>query len=281
MKKEKYTQYLRRLVFALAAVVFVYSGFMLVNIFFEYREGTEEYKELEDLIFSKSLESVILETTAEGFKETSLATDMENGILKETETETEPETTVPEVEYVDFPTLKSMNPDAAGWITMYGTKINYPVVQGTDNEYYMNHTFTGKQNAAGSIFIDASISQGMEAENVIVYGHNMKNGSMFGTLSYYKNEQMAKNYPAFLVYTEEGTYEYAIFAAFTTTAGSDTYIYGFGSEESFLGYVDRMKSQSLYDTGITVNPGDKLMTLSTCSGKGNNRFVVLAKRLEP
>ena len=150
-----------------------------------------------------------------------------------------------------------------------------------DNDFYLHHTFNKKANAAGSVFIDAAIEEGMEGKNVIVYGHNMRNGSMFGTLAYYKNEQMFKNYPAFLVYTENGAYEYAIYAAFTTTAGSNVYIPDFGSEESFLEYIDRMKGLSLYDTGVEVSADDKIMTLSTCSGSNNGRFVVQAKRIEP
>lgn len=285
MNGEKWISFAKKAVLTIAVAVFFYSAFQLGGIGLEYQAGVEEYDRLEAMVLSGHAvpeADTEVESESAGTELAADATPLTSApVVTETEeTDTEAETTTPEVEFVDFPTLKSLNPDARGWITMYGAKVNYPVVQGQDNECYLDTTFMGKKNPAGALFIDYSIEEGMEAKNVIIYGHNMKNGSMFGTLAYYKNEQMIKNYPAFLVYTENGSYEYAIFAAFITTAGSDVYIYGFPNEESFLAYIERMKAQSLYDTGVEVSAGDKIMTLSTCSGKGDNRFVVLAKRVE-
>lgn len=284
----------RILVILIAAVVFCYSAYQFVMTFVEYRQSTEEYDELEAMIFSSN-PAAASTGVKEGQNDTvqqnssqNISQNIAQNTAQSPETESTPagttEAALQEAQqvYVDFATLKEMNPDAIAWITMYGTDINYPVVQGEDNDYYLHHTFNGKENSAGAIFVDAAIEEGMEARNVIVYGHNMKNGSMFGTLSYYKNEDMVRNYPAFLVYTETGTYEYAIFAAYMTTALSDTYIYGFGSDESYANYIDRMKSQSLYDTGVEVSVNDKIITLSTCSGSTeDSRFVVQAKRVEP
>lgn len=256
---------------AAAAAVFCYSGWQLLQTMLEYRRGTEEYDRLESMVFSGGAVQASGETAQAGAPAV---------VLQEPGAEEQPEAIGAAMSYVDFAAVKDMNPDAVAWITLYGTQINYPVVQGEDNEYYLNHTFSGAENAAGTIFIDALLDRGMEEKNVVVYGHNMKNGSMFGTLAYYKNVSMAENYPAFLVHTETGSYEYTVFAAFVTTAGSDTYTYRFGSGE-FLDYIGRMKARSLYDTGVEVAAEDKIMTLSTCSGSGDDRFVVLAKRVEP
>ncbi len=278
MDKKRLSGITRKLVLVIALAVFCCSAWQLASIFLEYRQGTEEYDELEELVFAElpSAPSVRMKQTEQ---KADTAVSESDAALESQTAEAESQQT--QMSYVDFATLKAMNSDAVAWITMYGTNINYPVVQGTDNDYYLHHTFTGNENAAGAIFIDASMEEGMESKNVIVYGHNMKNGSMFGTLSYYKNEQMVKNYPAFLVYTESGVYEYAIFSAFMTTAGSDTYVYGFGSEESFMSYIDKMKQRSWYDTGVEVTAEDTIMTLSTCSGGEDERFVVQAKRVEP
>lgn len=279
---------LRRGVFVICIVVFLSSSYRLVKGLLEYRAGDREYEELQQMILQETeaasdrgdleegiqmLESQTQEKPEEK-EETALeATEAENSEAEASEEET----AEPYLQYVDFTTLKEINQDAEGWLTLYGTKINYPVVQTTDNSYYLTHTFQGTENKEGALFIDYHIESGMEAKNIIIYGHNMQNGAMFGTLSYYKNPAMIENYPAFLLYTENGTWECAVFAAYMTTADSDTYTYGFGSEESFLAYIGRMQAQSLYETGVAVAAGDSIVTLSTCSGEENERFVVQAK----
>ncbi len=282
MGKKKLAGIARRLVIVVAVVLFCYSAYQLISTFLEYRQGTEEYDNLENLVFAQMPTQPPARITEQAepkqTEEKQDITETQPGLQEETVVNLQQEA---QMNYVDFATLKEMNEDSVAWIILYGTNINYPVLQGEDNDFYLHHTFNKKANAAGSVFIDAAIEEGMEGKNVIVYGHNMRNGSMFGTLAYYKNEQMFKNYPAFLVYTENGAYEYAIYAAFTTTAGSNVYIPDFGSEESFLEYIDRMKGLSLYDTGVEVSADDKIMTLSTCSGSNNGRFVVQAKRIEP
>jgi len=279
-------------IFGVCILVFFYSSCQLVKGILEYRTGDREYKELQQMILQE------IETTSGGGElengeeirdkmtqgeiqeeETKRVEGIEENLVLETlaEESTKEETTEVQMQYVDFATLKELNSDSKGWLILYGTKINYPVVQTGDNFYYLTHTFQGTENKEGTLFIDYLIEEGMKAKNVIIYGHNMKNGAMFGTLSYYKNPAMVKHYPAFLIYTEEGTWECAVFAAYMTTADSDTYTYGFGSEESFLAYIERMQAQSLYDTGVEVLPDDSIVTLSTCSGEENQRFVVQAK----
>lgn len=266
---------IRKIVLIAACLTFLFSAGRLVLIYMDYHAGEEEYSELEEVFLKpvqteNSAEPKSPEKQQEQTAETSAGTAGEND-----STEIQEAVLV----YVDFEALKAMNGDAKGWITVGGTKINYPVVQTTDNEYYLKHTFKKEKNAAGAIFIEEAVSEGMEGKNVIVYGHNMKNGSMFGTLSSYKNASFAKAHPSFVVYTENGTYEYAVFAAFMTTAVSDAYTYGFASSESFLDYISRMKENSFYDMGVEVFAEDKIMTLSTCSGSTEERFVVLAKRM--
>lgn len=279
MKNEKRNSIMRRMILFIAVLIFFYSGYQIISTFLEYEKGEKEYQELEQLILNQQPVSTEAKETEKSNNTVQIGdSSTESSIDIQTQEEIE-ETTSSNVQSIDFETLLSINSDAKGWITVGGTNINYPIVQASDNDYYLRRTIYGTKNNAGSIFIDGNIAEGMEAKNVIIYGHNMKDGSMFGTLSYYRKESMFQANPTFDVYTESAAYQYQIFAAFVTKAGSDTYTYQFSTEESFLNYIERVKASSLYDTGVEVSKEDKIITLSTCSGKGDDRFVVLAKRM--
>lgn len=263
---------LRKVIMAIAAVVFIVSAAQLIGIFLSYKEGTDQYDEIAQLVIQ----------TAE---ETSPALEPEN-TDESAETEAEPEPdggdpTAAAITGVDFDQLKSINSDALGWIYVPGTMVSYPIVQTDNNEYYLNHTIYGDKNNAGSIFLEYLIEDGLDGKNPIIYGHNMLNGSMFGTLKRYKNESFYREHPTLFLFTPEGNYTYEIFAAYTVKgASSDAYTYGFGSEDSFMAYITKVKGYAEYDTGVEILPSDKIITLSTCTNRGADRYVVQARRAD-
>lgn len=131
-----------------------------------------------------------------------------------------------------------MNPDVIAWIDIPGLSISYPVVQGTDNAYYLHHLFTGEYNSSGSIFTDCHNRPDFTDQNTILYGHNMKNGSMFGTLSHYQDQALWEASPYFCLYVPERWLKYQIFSCYAGYVGSEAYTYAFPEETDFQTFLN-------------------------------------------
>ena len=182
--------------------------------------------------------------------------------------------------------LQKQNSDIVGWIEIEGTNINYPVLQGTDNEYYLDHDYKHKKTAKGSIFLNKDYDWNIPSTNLLIYGHNMKNGEMFEDLLNYSSEEYYKNHPIIRFTTANEDNEYEIFSAFRARVyyKSETNVFRYynfinaNSEEEYNEFIKNAKSSALYDTGINASYGEKLITLITCSYHVNDgRFVVIGK----
>ena len=202
---------------------------------------------------------------------------------------------LPETEHAEpkpiinkYKTLYQMNKKLIGWVKIADTDIDYPVMQ-TDNEtYYLDHNFEQEKDRNGSIFMDPKCDAMTPSTNLIIYGHNMRSGKMFGTLNRYEKEEYYQEHKMIQFDTiyQEGTYE--VMYAFRSQLYKETDIvfkyYQFIeaiSEEEFNSNMREMQAISLYDTGVTASYGDQLLTLSTCDyNEQNGRFVVVAKRVE-
>lgn len=256
MDKNKRTagDILRYVILIAAACIFVFSAVQLIQIFLEYRAGTEEYEGLLKYV------------------QTEPAEDVEETVPEE------PEKEEPVPPDIDWEGLRKINGDIIGWLQIEGTEINYPVVQGTDNSYYLSHTFEKNENGAGAIFIDCANSRDFQDCNTIVYGHNMKNGSMFGTLRKYfqSEESLPGNY--IWMCTPEKNYRYEIFSSHVVDSGGEAYTLFSAPDQQFQEYLDRMKAQSLVDFHIKPGMEDKIITLSTCTGDEATRFIVQARQ---
>ena len=178
---------------------------------------------------------------------------------------------------IDFEELTGQNDDLAGWIVFDNLPINYPVVYSSDNEYYLTHTFSGNVNSAGALFIDAANKKDFNEYQTIIYGHNMKNGSMFGSLKKYKDYDFYKDNAYFTLCTPEVNYRYQIFSCRYVDALDELYTTGFEADDNYQNYLDKMVENSLYDTNVSVSNIDKIITLSTCTYSDEKRFVVQAK----
>lgn len=171
---------------------------------------------------------------------------------------------------VNFSELQKINPDIVGWILIDGTQINYPIVQGKDNSYYLNHSYDKKWSGFGSIFMDYSSSKNFSDYNTFIYGHHTKNGSMFGEIYKYMNKSFYEEHPTFKLYTPDGNYNVKVFSSYVADTESDSYNQNYSSLEDYNDYLNYIVSKSNYKTNIEVNYiKDKIITLYSCSREGN------------
>ncbi len=270
---------IRKLIVILALGMFLFAAMNLLGIYLEYKVSTDEYTELEE--FTNRWRGM-----AEGVPEAGVAVD---GIMENP---------------VDFEGLKEINPDIVGWIEMEAIDVFYPVMQARDNEYYLYRTFKKVNNKAGSLFVDYRNKPGFADKNTIIYGHNMKNGSMFGQLKEFleppapteapaeaqasddANDQDDENLcayersPYFWIYTPEYIYQYEIYSVAEVDEHSKDYQREFETEEDYQKFIDRTIGQSRYETGVTLTLTDSVVTLSTCTAAHEERLIVQGKRVK-
>ena len=179
---------------------------------------------------------------------------------------------------VNFDGLLQESGDVAGWLYSEGTVINYPVVRSHDNNDYLHADIRGNYLYSGSLFIDFRCSDPGTDQNHIIYGHNMKNGSMLGTLMNYKDQSYYDEHPVMYYLTPDQDYVIELFAGVVTSDDSDVYTPNFKSKEQFGAFLRGIKAQSTFVSDVPVTEDDLVVTLSTCSYEfGNARYVVLGK----
>ena len=193
--------------------VFGYSGFRLYGIDREYKAGKEAYEKLQS--FARFPDG-------EGNQESGNTVRMQDSPREQGLGEAK-ENSVPPYPVIDFSALEALNEEVMGWIYLEGSAINYPVVKGKDNEYYLDHLFDGKYNHAGSIFMDYRNRMDLSDGHTIIYGHHMKNGSMFAGLSNYMRQEYYEAHPRGVLVTKEGAYAILFFAGYVTDTGSDSW----------------------------------------------------------
>ena len=256
-KKKKKSDVLLTIALIAAIAVFCYAAFNLYHIYTEYKKGTDEYNQIEAMaVTGRDADSTEVAGPSAQIK--------------------------PPIE-VDFDKLKSVNEDVVGWIYVDALPdISYPIVKGKDNQTYLHQTYEKNYNFAGTIFVDYENSGDFSDCNTLVYGHNMKNGSMFGHLKKFReDDKLYKQDKYFWILTPERNYRYEIISAYTTGVNSDTYTLFKGPGEEFEKYLETIKGYSEIqtdDTDLTIK--DKIVTLSTCTGNESTRFVVQGKRVD-
>ncbi len=183
--------------------------------------------------------------------------------------------------------LKKQNEDVVGWLEIPNTNINFPVLQGTDNEYYLTHTFDKQYSKDGSIFLDKDYKWNPPSSNLLLYGHNNKNGNMFQNLLEYKQEEYYKQHSTIRFTTETEDANYEIISVFLSRvyykSEKDVFRYYYfinaRNEEEYNDFVNNVKKVSIYGIDTTAKYGDQLLTLSTCEySQKDGRFVVVAKK---
>lgn len=258
-KKRKKTvgDYIRDIILVIAIGVFLFSAYQLFQIFMEYKKGDDEYDRIREYVKEETVDTEADEEAEELLEGRPL----------------------PKAPAVDFAALLDINPDVIGWIQVNALDISYPVVKGEDNNHYLHYTFEGQQNAAGTIFIDAANDGEFKDLNTIIYGHNMKNGSMFGTLRKLPEKLKEKEEDGKFIWvcTPDKKYLYQIFSFHTTDAAGDTYTLFTEATDEYEAYLNKMLNASQMDMETEIEKEDRIITLSTCTGNDATRFVVQAK----
>lgn len=185
---------------------------------------------------------------------------------------------VPEPPEVKWTEVKAANQHIIAWLQIPVLDLSYPVLQGEDNQFYLHHDMYRQELFAGSIFLDAANDPDFQNYNSIIYGHNMRDGSMFAKLKDLQNEQILQKCPYFWVITPEENLLYQICAVYNTHTGSETYTIQFGDVEKYKAWMRKMQGQSTLD--VWDGQTEKIVTLSTCTGDKSTRQVVQGIQIE-
>lgn len=182
---------------------------------------------------------------------------------------------------VDHVKLTEMNGDYRCWIYAPGTQIDYPIVQCGDNSYYLKRMFNGDRNSAGTLFIDYRNLPDFQDPNTLIYGHHMRNDSMFGTLTDYSEQAYYEENPIMLVMAEEEVFLLEIFAGYTTSDKDHCYDIAISDEEDMAAFIEEAVRKSDFVSGVQVQTTDRLVTLSTCAYAFEDARYILIGRIVP
>ena len=260
----------------LFAVLFVVSAFFVIRYYVQINKSEKEFQELAQ-IKEEALQQAIQNAPVDenGVKQ-------EPGFVQVTDKNGDPLMVLPE-----YAPIYEKNKDTVGWIKIEGTNIDYPVVQRKDStDYYLHKNFYGEYSNQGTIYVREQCDVFGPSDNVVIYGHRTNAGTMFGALQNYKQRDFWQEHPSIQFDTLTEHHIYQIVAVFTVESSADSnfpyhLFVDAQTDEEFESYVQNAKAISLYDTGVTAVPGDRLITLSTCEGNTNGgRLVVVAKQVE-
>lgn len=267
---------IRRVAAAAALSVFLLSIAAVGRILYRYHRDGEAYREAEERFAHIS---GAVDTAGEEWKETQEQGD-----------EASPEaqgasggTLVPPL-VVDFGALEQVNGDVAGWLYCEDTPINYPVVKGEDNSYYLKHSYDGKQVKSGSIFVDAACGEGFSDANTVIYGHYIKDGSMFACLKKWGDQSFYEEHPRIWLLTPEADYEIVLFAGYVTRADSQVYTIFSAPCPELEEYLQTARENSQFQADVEISgeePNAKYVVLSTCAYSFQNARYVLHGKLVP
>ena len=183
-----------------------------------------------------------------------------------------PSSEIDKIPQIDFSKLKEVNNAIVGWMIIDGTQVNYPIVKGKDNSYYLNHSYDKSYNSYGSIFIDYRSNENFSDLNTFIYGHYTSNGSMFGELKKYMEESFYKEHPFFYILTPNGNYKVDVISAYTDDALSSSYNAKFNDLNDYQRYIEKIRLKSRYSTDISVNYIlDRTITLYSCSHESGSK----------
>lgn len=240
----------------------VFAGYNLYSIFHEYKAGSDEYAKIQDM--------VVVEQDAR-----------QEEAPKEVK-KTEKKTWKAPIS-VDSKKLKELNKDYVGWLYIEALpEISYPVVHGEDNEYYLHHTFEKQDNFAGTLFVDCDNEGDLGDPNTIIYGHNMKNGTMFGQLKEFKLPEILEKSKYIWMLTPDENIKYEIFSGYTAKINSETYTLIKGPGKELQEYGKNMSILDQLGLGTReFDVKDNIITLSTCTGNDTTRYVIQAVRVDP
>ena len=268
MKKTRKKKKDLRPLLALFALLFlalaVLSGWKVYSIVSGYKSAERRYDSLS--------EAVVAAPVFDGQGQSAEAPDEFLGAAEEP-AESAPRERSPVS--VNFDDLRNISSDVIGWLCLPNTAINYPVVQGRDNAYYLERFIDGTPAAGGSLFADFQCPSDFSGKNTIIYGHNMKDGSMFALIDDYADESFYRAHPVMYLNTPAQNYRIDFFSGFTADPESFVYRSSFSGDEDFADFLRSLLACSEIDCGLEPGAEERIVTLSTCTYSGDDvRFVL-------
>lgn len=246
---------IRTILFVCSIGILVYSGYKLWDIYSEYAVGDKLY---EDYVTTFTIDQSTVKAAH----------------VVEDEPEEFPLS-------IHFDALLEENMDVVSWIYSEDTPINYPVVQSSDNDHYLYRMLDGTDNSAGSIFMDYRNASDLSDLNTIIYGHNMKNETMFGTLKHYQSQQYYEEHPDIYLSTPQEDYKIELVAGYQTDTSAEIFHNLPETTEEVALLFDEVTKRSTFQTNASFQKGDRLITLATCStGDRTDRYVLIGKMTE-
>lgn len=245
---------LRIILCCIFLAIAIYAAYNIIKIQSEYKKSVDAYKKLDNY----TIEQTTSETSALSVEEP----------VKEKP--------YPEV---DFAGLKSVNSDVIGWIYVPDTEINYPIVHTSDNDYYLDHLVDRTQNPAGAIFLDTRNPSDFSDLHSIIYGHHMKNGSMFAALKGYKKQDFFDGHKTGYLITQDAAYSIDFFAGHVANVEENAWQLDFDDAADFDNWIKSLKEVSAFKSDIEPQYGDRIFTLSTCSYEFDDARFVLSGKL--
>ena len=260
-------------IYTILALLIILSIIYIANYFLSKKQAIQESQLLDKIEIDENQVKEANETTEEANITTQ--ENIEETINQQTE------------RILKVQKLQEENSDIVGWLEIEGTSINYPVLQGTDNEYYMTHNYKKQKSKNGSIFLTKDYDWSIPSSNLLIYGHNLNNGTMFQELLKYEKEEFYKEHPIIRFTTNKEDAEYEIISAFKSRVYYKTeknvfryyFFVNAKTEAKYNEFVQNAKKASLYDIDKTAKFGDQLITLSTCSYHvEDGRFAVVGRK---
>ena len=252
----------RTILFCLFAAVFLVSGGITAKTLIAYRKADKAIQELRVQI-------------RQNLNDNGTAQQLEGTDSAEQEKTSDRQISM------DFTELLKINPDIKGWIFGEDTNVDYPVLQTDNNEFYLDHLYNKEANSSGSIFADYRNHGDFTDRITMLYGHHMRNGTMFGSIEQYASQDFYDSTPTMMLYTPEGDYLIELISG-THENGDEQFVeFEFKTEEDFLKYVESFRERSTFKSDVVVQPGDKLISLCTCAYVFNNARYMLMGRLVP
>lgn len=248
--------------------IFVFATSRVVKVFYDYKKADEAHAEI--------LDNYVVPNS-----EPSTPQETESGSPKPTEPEEIPEETREKAPVtIDFETLLENNRDVVGWLYCPDTVIHYPVARGKDNDYYLHRGLDGNYLYCGTLFADYRNGEPGEDANYIIYGHSMRNGTMFGTLANYKQQAYYDQHPVMYYLTPNGNYKLELFAGLVVKHNDRAYLPK-QSKEEFFQLLQDYKAKSTFQSDVVPEHTDTIVTLSTCSYEFDNARYLVIGRLVP
>lgn len=281
-KRNTFRAFYPLLIICLTAVIICTCG--IVRELNTYRQGRNYYTALSDGMENQKDAEEVQFNAALGINDTKSGTDEKQISIFPEQSSNLPEQSilVPEdLFYMDFKALQESIPDIVAWIRCQGTVIDYPIVQGTDNDYYLKHLPNQTSSKMGSIFLDYNNVNDFSDYNSVIYGHHMRSGDMFSILDSYREQSFYDEHPVIELYTPDHNYILELYAGYVADAKHETIPLAFGDVDEYMQYIFEIQERSAFKSNVVLEKEDRLVSLCTCTSSSSDaRFIIVAKLTE-